>query len=741
MGRLAALLILSCVPVLAQSTSNRATIQQSLGFEDQTGPSLTGWFTNPPDTVAVDDTVAHSGRWSVRLDRDAKSTGTFSVIRRILPVDFQGQRIEVRGYLKLKDVSGFAGLWLREDSDGAMLAIENMQSQQVKGTRDWAEYRIQLPLQTAAQEIYFGVLVQGTGTVWADDLELLVNGVPIALLPKAPVSPSLPEDHQFDAGSGVALNRLTQVQISNLATLAKVWGFLKYHHPAVTAGQRNWDSDLLRVLPKIVAARDRGEANGVLVEWIDKLGPVPACSPCVAAPAGDLDLKPDLAWIHDRDALGAALSQRLESIYANRTGKQFFVSPVSNAGNMRFDHEPGYPKVKLPDSGYQLLALFRWWNIMQYWAPYRAAAKQDWNAVLAEFIPRMALAKDRDAYQLAMFELVAKANDTHANLWGSLGVRPPTGECALPVVLRFLGDKAVVWRTNSDDAALKRGDVVSSIDGASVSSIVAKTAAYYADSNEAARQRDLAASLTRGGCGAVSVGIVRDGKAQQVSTARVRVPYSGVTHDLPGDTFQLLSPDVGYVKLSSVSGNDVSSYFERAKDTKGLIIDIRNYPSAFMPFVMGGYLATKPTRFASFTVADVANPGAFRFGIGPLISPSSHHYDGKVVILVDEISQSQAEYTAMALRAMPNAVVVGSTTAGADGNVSGIPLPGGFSTMISGIGVFYPDHRATQRVGIVPDVVVRPTVKGVAEGRDELVEAAMRLVEDKGESKPASGGR
>lgn len=42
MGRLAALLILSCVPVLAQSTSNRATIQQSLGFEDQTGPSLMG---------------------------------------------------------------------------------------------------------------------------------------------------------------------------------------------------------------------------------------------------------------------------------------------------------------------------------------------------------------------------------------------------------------------------------------------------------------------------------------------------------------------------------------------------------------------------------------------------------------------------------------------------------------------------------------------------------------------------
>jgi C-terminal processing protease CtpA/Prc len=104
------------------------------------------------------------------------------------------------------------------------------------------------------------------------------------------------------------------------------------------------------------------------------------------------------------------------------------------------------------------------------------------------------------------------------------------------------------------------------------------------------------------------------------------------------------------------------------------------------------------------------------------------HYAGKVVILVDETSQSQAEYTAMALRAMPGAVVVGSTTAGADGNVSSIPLPGGLNTMISGLGVFYPDHRPTQRVGIVPDVVVRPTIEGIAAGRDEVLERAVRVI-------------
>jgi C-terminal processing protease CtpA/Prc len=82
----------------------------------------------------------------------------------------------------------------------------------------------------------------------------------------------------------------------------------------------------------------------------------------------------------------------------------------------------------------------------------------------------------------------------------------------------------------------------------------------------------------------------------------------------------------------------------------------------------------------------------------------------------------------MAFRAAPGAVVLGRTTAGADGNVSRFPLPGGATTMISGIGIFYPDRSPTQRVGIVPDRESKPTLAGIVAGRDEVVEAALELV-------------
>jgi len=200
-------------------------------------------------------------------------------------------------------------------------------------------------------------------------------------------------------------------------------------------------------------------------------------------------------------------------------------------------------------------------------------------------------------------------------------------------------------------------------------------------------------------------------------------------HDLPGEgAFRLLLQDVAYLKLSKVESAKVTQYVHAAAGTKGWVIDIRNYPAEFVVFALGRLLVAEETPFARFTRGDLTNPGAFIWTEPLILPPYEPHYPGRVRILVDEVSLSQAEYTAMALRAAPQAQVVGSTTAGADGNVSILPLPGGRSTTISGIGVFYPDKSPTQRLGIVPDVVVRPSIAGIRAGRDEVLEAAVEEI-------------
>jgi len=82
----------------------------------------------------------------------------------------------------------------------------------------------------------------------------------------------------------------------------------------------------------------------------------------------------------------------------------------------------------------------------------------------------------------------------------------------------------------------------------------------------------------------------------------------------------------------------------------------------------------------------------------------------------------------MKYRCAPNSIVMGSTTAGADGGIIKVDLPGGISTYITGAGVYYPDGTETQQIGIKPDIEVMPTIKGIREGRDELLEKAIEYL-------------
>jgi hypothetical protein len=700
-------------------------------FEDGTAAEAPPrWFAR---SAVVDDQVVHSGKYSVRLESTGSNASNFPVLTATLPMDFAGSVIELRGWLKLDSVTGFAGLWARADGEEGITAFDNMALQNVKGTADWKQYSIKIPLKPEGRSLAYGVLMVGAGKLWADDLELLVDGKPVWEAPKSERHKTiLDSDTEFNAGSKIPLPELSVAQVENLVLLGKVWGFAKYHHPRVTAGEFHWDYELIRALPKVLAASDRAAGEAAIAAWLQSYGEVKPCDPCAQPPAAaELHLKPNLGWIERQ---GEPLRALLQQIHANRKPgrSQFYVGFESVAPNARFDHESAYVAVKLPDPGFQLLAVYRFWNIIEYWFPYRNLIEEDWDGVLREFIPRAMRAASLPDYQRALLALIGRVHDTHANLWSGITAQPPEGQCTLPAEFRFVEDRAVVTRVLNPELGLRVGDIVHRLDGVAVADLVKQWAPYYPASNEPTRLRDIAPNLGRGACADAKLAIERPGGAIDLTVARGQSYGQQISrfrfHDRAGDAFQKLSPEVAYMKMSAVKDNDVPKLLDRMAGSKVLIIDSRNYPVAFTPFTLGGAFVDSPTPFARFTQAlDTANPGAFHFGQPLVLQPREDvNFKGKVIVLVDEVSQSSSEYQTMAWSAGPRAQVIGSTTAAADGNVSRIPLPGGQRTMISGLGVFYPDKRPTQRVGIPLKIVAKPTIAGIREGRDEVLERALR---------------
>jgi len=567
------------------------------------------------------------------------------------------------------------------------------------------------------------------------------SGTNSSLKPELPFKAD--QDTVFRRGSDISLNNLSQQQLENLAVLGRVWGFAKYYHPVVARGEVNMDAELFRVLPKVLQASNQQVRSQVLSAWLTSLGPVPACSTCQEPKPKEVRLQPDLAWLTDQRQVSPALSQQLVYLRQNRNqGPHYYVRSAPSIGNPLFEHEEAYPSApsSLPDDGLRVLALFRYWNMIDYFFPYRYAIDGDWQQVLPEFLPKMVAARTPEQYRVTALALIARIQDTHANISDADPIIASyRGTFYAPVQVRFVEGQAVVTEYYDPQlgasTGLQKGDVVLSVDGRKVKDLIAERKPFTPASNEPTQLRNIARDLLRGNTEQVKLLVRRDGKELPFTVGRyagskLNLNFNLGTPDPTASAWHKLPSNIGHLTLGTIKNKELPAIMEDAQGTKGLIIDIRNYPSDFVVFSLSKYLLSRPVEFVRFSLPTPAYPGLFTT-IEPLqVQPGkTSTYPGKVVILVNELSVSQSEYTTMALRAVPGAVVMGSTTAGADGNVSTIVLPGNLTTRISGLGVYYPNGSETQRIGIVPDIEVKPTIAGIKAGRDEVLERAIAYIE------------
>ena len=175
--------------------------------------------------------------------------------------------------------------------------------------------------------------------------------------------------------------------------------------------------------------------------------------------------------------------------------------------------------------------------------------------------------------------------------------------------------------------------------------------------------------------------------------------------------------------------------FRFFKDTKAIIFDIRNYPKG-TAWTIAPRLTTvrKPAvkfHYPFITYENIlGGENDFMAESFFTVIPDTAKpvYRGKIIVLCNESTQSQAEYSIMMLQGATDVTVIGSQTAGADGNVTSLILPGNYRTSFSGLEILYPDGRQTQRSGIRVDIQVEPTVKGLQSGRDEVLERAVEFL-------------
>ncbi|KQR93810.1 hypothetical protein ASG01_08075 [Chryseobacterium sp. Leaf180] len=706
---------------------------ENLNFEKTENNLPKGWeiIGEGKAQVSIDSVIKKEG--SAALKIESGDSNGFKGISLALPENYEGKEIKLSGYIKTENVTdGFASLWMRIDPK---IAFDNMQNTDLKGTTDWKKYEITLKMSPEeTTKIVFGALLAGSGTIWVDDMKITVDGKDIEnakIFEKKLVKADL--DKEFDGGSKISNIDLDKNNTENLKNLGLIWGYLKYYHPNIAKGNYNWDYELFRILPKI-NKKTKAENDRIFISWIKSLGNYPI-SKNKDADEKNIKIKPDLEWISNSGFSDELRGLLLNLKNAERPKTNYYVGFFEGVNNPDFKNEKTYENMPYPDEGFRLLSLYRYWNIIQYYFPYKNLIEEDWKKVLPEFIPKFLKAENTSEYTLATLEIIARIHDTHANVWGNNKyVNQFFGERYPPVKITFAESKAVVKEYFKEDlgkeSGLQKGDIILEVNGLTVDEIIKKQLKYTAASNYPTQLREVARNLLCSNDENIKVKFLRDGTVKNTTVKTYK--YSEIDdgeEEKKREFFRMLDKNIAYFYMGSVDSKELPAVFDKMINTKGLVIDFRSYPSDFVVYKLGKLLKPDASDFVKFTFTANSQPGLFIYT--PIIKvegSGKDAYKGKIAILINETTQSSAEFHTMAFRTAPNAKVFGSTTAGADGNVSRITLPGNISTMISGIGVYYPDGKETQRIGIIPDVEVKPTIEGIKNERDEVLEKAVNWI-------------
>jgi C-terminal processing protease CtpA/Prc len=395
-----------------------------------------------------------------------------------------------------------------------------------------------------------------------------------------------------------------------------------------------------------------------------------------------------------------------------------------------------YQDNEYPGREYRLLAAFRFWNVIHYFFPYKHLIGEDWDAILDEFIPKLEAARDAREYALALAEMATHTRDSHVSV-RARALAEFFGTAAPPVELREIEGEPVVTRLGTVEAVkasgLGVGDVVLKIDGEPVRDRMRRLGRYITASTPQAHTRMILSRLLGGSAGSRITLTVRDRDGHERERPLIRLStgaFFGLAGD--GEVLQLLEGNIGYADLRRLTVAQVDAMFERFQDAKGIIFDMRGYPRG-TAWAIAPRINTKGARHAAefrrpFVAGEGFSYGSFHF-LQPIPARNGKPlYRGKTVMLIDERAISQAEHTGLFFEAANGTTFIGSPTAGANGDVTTLTVPGGIVISFSGHDVRHADGRQVQRVGLVPHIEVRPTIRGIRDGRDEVLERARKSV-------------
>ncbi|MBI5540860.1 MAG: T9SS type A sorting domain-containing protein [Bacteroidia bacterium] len=548
-------------------------------------------------------------------------------------------------------------------------------------------------------------------------------------------------------GKVVQINKVTKSELQQipddingrLYRLCKIWGYFKYFHQNKCT--LKWDTLLNTTINQVLNSTSNLDFNNSLMVMFNKVGNNTNLPNSSILP--DTNLNFNNSWITDT-VLSQSVRNFLDTftLYIHPDTSTCFIkyndySNSNNFGLIDFSNDSMILLGSSQNKANRLAIMFYYWNVINYFHPFKNIMDQSWDSTLYEFIPKIRQVSLTADFHKTFLKLVTKINDSHGFTSSNILENTFWGGSYMPPIYFTRIDTNCVVTKLQNIPGVHIGDILTSIKGIGIKNIEDSLSDFVPSSTPAAFYRDAYSQMLRGteSSGVLCTFLDSTNNLYSVTIARsmfISYWYNWIYNNGNSTSYFFTNCGYGYVDMGKLQSSEVNGMYTTFQNAPAIIFDIRNYPNGTL-WDLAPLLFPSPTLSAKFFEPSLTNlpnkyymPGWYNvFDDGSNIGNWSNlnPYNGDIYLLVNQETQSQAEYTCQYLSYFPNSKVIGTQTAGADGNISIVTLPGGIITYFTSLGWYYEDGYQQQRNGVKIDSIVTPTRIGLSHGKDEILEA------------------
>ena len=426
--------------------------------------------------------------------------------------------------------------------------------------------------------------------------------------------------------------------------------------------------------------------------------------------------KANIGTIIDKEITKDVCCQIPIVLYGNKNGTY----PVSNKSNLsQFKKSTSELDNNADDLCVRLGNIINTYNVFQHFYPYFDVIAVDWDTAFQFAIKQSYHDKNRKNHFETLEKFTAKLKDGH------ISVRGGNNENYIPPILwEWIGDKLVVTHVIDKHLVIKKGAIIEKINGISphdffytieerISAATETWLNYKAQTKSLYGSKGSTIDLQ---IESIEYKLSRDFNYQQVVKSN---DISPMKYKLYKDS------SIVYLNLDLLNMDMINSLMPILKDSKAIICDLRGHPRETIDLI--SHLLKKDAsdmdwlQIPQILYPDLENICGYKKEGFILKAKKPYLGDKQVIFIIDGRAISAAETYLSYIEGYNLATLIGQPTAGTNGNVNSFRLPGDLYISWTGMKVVKHDGSQHHGIGILPDIRVEKTIKGIVEGRDEFL--------------------